>query len=263
MHKHYKLISGIASIVLCLAMIAFGVYAASTSLVKLNASVSFTPSTAKLTILAGMSGSTESNTPLQGEQPADYLYSYYATNYGDDKLKHVNVDNYNNETATFKAWEYGKVTFDGSYIDTPGKTHPDPIYFFIQITNHVEKDLKITVDFNGSTFGDNVNASCLYALQTNEYMKTNKSTIDNMYAIDTASKPLQGTTDGLVGKSYTSIASDITNTTVIDFSEQTTSLSTLMIVIKLQVVDADESIDGNTVFNFTITATNVPPANNN
>ena len=268
MHKHYKLISGIASIVLCLAMIAFGVYAASTSLVKLSANVSFSPSTAQLTILAGMTGSTECKTKLKDDSQTT-AYSYYATNYGDSKTNHKNVSNYDGNTATFNAWTYDSATFDGSYIETPGKAKPDPIYFFVQITNHIENDIKITVDLT-SDFGENINVSCLYALQTNDYMQKNKSNIDNMYTIDHTSEPLQSTTDGFANKTYTPLASEISfsaTDTEIDFSldnnAKKTSLSTLMIVIKLEVKDADESIDNSkTAFNFTVTATNVPPANN-
>lgn len=251
MHKHYKLISGIACIVLCIAIIAFGVYAASTSLVKLNASVSFTPSTAKLTIFGGIAGSKES-------KETDGTSNYYATNYGDDESKHVNVQTESdaNGAAIFNAWTYTSATFDDNYFET-GKTHPDPIYFFVQITNHVERNIEIKIDFTNDYTDKNIKVSCLYELATNESLK--EANVNNMYSISGTSAPMQSTTTALAGKSYKTLSSDVKYSTSeeVDFSSlnsqnSTTSLSTLMIVIKLEVKDADKNVENNTAFNFTI-----------
>ena len=59
MHKHYKIITSVCCLFLCVGMIAFGVYAARNILTSLNSSVSFTPTTAKLKIFCGVYGCYE------------------------------------------------------------------------------------------------------------------------------------------------------------------------------------------------------------
>ena len=252
MRKHYKLVSGIACIVLCLAMVVFGVYAASTSLVKLNANVSFAPSTAKLTIQGGIAGSKESKTE-QGTS------NYFATNYGEiSDHKNIKTESDANGAAVFNEWVYSSATFDESYIETPGKTHPDPIYFFIQITNHVERDVDITVDFTSDYTDKNIQVSCLYELMANSAVNAQT---DNLYSLSSTSAPMQATTNALVSKSYTTLATDISfaetgaevDFTTLNQNSSTTKLSTIMIVIKLEVVDADENVDSEkTAFNFVV-----------
>lgn len=236
MRKHYKLISGIACIVLCISMICFGVYAASTSLVKLSSTVSFTPSTAKLTIFGGISGCKE-NTPS----------SYYATNYG---TSHTNVSE-KDDVATFTTWEYGTVTFDDNYTETETNKHPDPIYFFLQLTNHVERDVAITVDITSNYTNSNVLAYCSYALAKNNAVSTT-----NMYDISETAKPAQSVTDSLVGKSYfahnNSNAIAYSSGTEIDFSSLDTTLSTLMMVIRLEIDNYQASIANDTTFSFKV-----------
>lgn len=254
MRKHYKLISGIACIVLCLAMVAFGVYAASTSLVKLNASVSFKPSSAKLTIRGGIAGSTESVADGGASK-------YYATNNG-TPTQGVTEDK--DGLATFPAWEYDSATFNSEYVESAEKTHPDPIYFFIQITNHVERNVTITVDFTQDYSEKNFNVSCLYALKANSTFDVNTN---HMYSLSATQAPDQTTTNGLLNKmeSYNSDVSlkniayqDETkdpeiNLAFLNENSSTTKLSTIMLVIKLEVIEADKDINAkDTLFNFTV-----------
>lgn len=243
MRKHYKLVSGIACIVLCIAMVAFGVYAASNSLVILNATVSFTPSSAQLTIIGGISGSAES---IANSSNNNAALKYYATNYKPtDDTQVINVEKEENGLATFKSWEYGEANFDGTYFEQ-GKSEPQPIYFLLQITNHIERDVDITIDFT-TAFDDNLKVSCLYAIVKNSEVTANSD-------LFTGKEPKQATVDTLAGKTtYTSLNNDITYSSdaEIDFSAIDTTLSTMMIVIKLEVRDqAKDVTTGN--FNFTV-----------
>lgn len=240
MRKHYKLVSSIACIVLCIAIVAFGVYAASNSLVKLSAKVSFTPSTAQLTIIGGISGSTQS---IANSSNSNDKLKYYATNHGAISTNVKEEDN----VATFNPWEYGVATFDDGYFEQ-GKTEPDPIYFLLQITNHIERNVDIKVDFT-TAFDKNLKVSCLYAITE----KTTLSSEDDKFFTGAAT-PAQGTVDTLVRKTYTPKDSDITyseSEAEIDFSSENMTLSTIMIVIKLEVKDQAESVTTG-YFNFTV-----------
>lgn len=240
MRKHYKLVSSIACIVLCIAIVAFGVYAASNSLVRLSATVSFTPSTAQLTIIGGISGSTQS---IANSSNSNDKLKYYATNHGTS----TNVKEEKDNVATFNPWEYENATFNDKYFEQ-GKTEPDPIYFLLQITNHIERDVDIKVDFT-KVFDENLKVSCLYNI-TN---KTTLSSTDDKFFTG-ATTPLQATVDTLAGKTYTSKNSDITYSesgAEIDFSSEDMTLSTIMIVIKLEVRDQAESVTTGE-FNFTV-----------
>ena len=75
MRKHYKLISSIVCLLLCVSMIAFGVYAATHSLIGVNSQVSFTPTTAKLKIFGGIADHKEYVDNANSGK-------YYACNYG-------------------------------------------------------------------------------------------------------------------------------------------------------------------------------------
>lgn len=244
MRKHYKLISGIVCIVLCISILCFGVYAASTSLVKLSSTVSFTPSTAKLTIFGGMSGSKEAK--------ADTASSYYATNYGSTPVNVSEATVNDQVVATFSEWAYGTATFDDNYVETSSKTHPDSIYFFLQITNHVERDVAITIDITSDYTAQTANivVSCYYALALN----TAVASSDKFYSINQATPkaPEQSTTNALVGKDYNEQSIESTGDADIDFSSLDTTLSTLMVVIKLDVDDHEESIATDTAFNFKV-----------
>lgn len=246
MRKHYKLVSSIACIVLCIAIVAFGVYAASNSLVILNATVSFTPSSAQLTIIGGISGSAES---IANSSNTNAKLKYYATNYKpteDSTITNVSEDKATG-LATFDTWDYGTANFDGTYFEQ-GKSEPQPIYFLLQITNHIERDVNIKIDFT-TAFDENVKVSCLYAI-TN---KTTLSSTDDKFFTG-ATTPLQTTVDTLAGKTYTSKNSDITyleSGAEIDFSSEDMTLSTIMIVIKLEVRDQAESVTTGE-FNFTV-----------
>lgn len=248
MRKHYKLVSGIACIVLCVAMIAFGVYAASTSLVKFNASVSFTPSTAKVKIFGGIAGSKEVL------NVADNSKGYYANNSG--LSTHANIEKEEGNVATFKTWNYGTANFNDEYTETAGQTHPDPIYFFLQITNTVEKDVDITINFADDYSDSNFSVTCSYAYAKNTEIGANST---SFYDITGTDAPLQGTTNAKINGDYDGEAT-ISNK-VVDLTNIDTTLSTVMIVIKLEVKDADESIDSNTPFNFTVTIANTSSNN--
>lgn len=263
MRKHYKIITGIACIVLCLAIVAFGVYAASTSLVTLGANVSFTPSSAKLTIQGGIAGSIEVKDSQK--TPENAQVNYFATNYKNTS-QGVTESNVDSETvANFPTWNYIAATFDSDYVETAEKTHPDPIYFFIQITNHVERNVNISVDLiSPYTEETNIKVSTLYSLLSNSAFTDSENTT-HMYSLSNNDAPEQDITDVLVTKMSLYTQKDEFNdikyqpeTPEINFNflneSSTTSLSTLMIVMKLEVINAEENVDSaNTPFNFAIT----------
>lgn len=243
MRKHYKLVSSIACIVLCIAIVAFGVYAASNSLVKLSATVSFTPTMAKLTIRGGIANAVDNT----GSKPE--TYGYYDSN-KDDTTESGN-------TYTFKTWSYGTALFDNANVD-----QAEPIYFFIQITNHVENNINILVKFK-TDFSTNTNLKVSYYYKEQLTTSIDSNTI-GMYGISGSEEPTQGTTNGLVSaySQATTTFNSITYNTASDeaeISETGTSLSTAMLVIKLEVINQAENVvlGENDAFNFVVDVKNV------
>lgn len=249
MRKHYKLVSSIACIVLCIAIVAFGVYAASNSLVKLSATVSFTPTMAKLTIRGGIANAVDNIET--GNQPT--TYGYYATNFGGSPTSGITT---NNNIDTFPTWSYGTANFNNKNTD-----QADPIYFFVQITNHVENNIDILVKFT-TDFSTDTNLKVSYCTNVKLNSAINANTV-GMYSLSDTTKPTQGTTNGLVSAYSATTFEEITyNTTAseaeISISNQA-SLSTVMLVIKLEVADQAENVDlgTNDAFNFVIDVKNV------
>lgn len=267
MRKHYKLISSVVCLVLCACMIAFGVYAATSGIVSLGVSseVSFTPTAAKLKIFGGIANaevvSTESGS-----------LSYYACNYGPtDAKKNYKASTTDSNTDVFNTWNYGEIKFK-EYEEATG---PAPIYFYIQITNYVERDVdyKITVDTTytgsdstGTNVGEYVNISYGYYITDNSstifasseetgaesagtaawaegFWNINdkvEQNIDSIHSSTRGNSKITG--DGFFGNSG-------------DFSAVSTSLQTIMLVVKVELkTDKVDDSFNSAGFKFTVDA---------
>lgn len=256
MRKHYKLISSVVCLVLCACMIAFGVYAA-TSVISFGVSseVSFTPTAAKLKIFGGIAnakkGSTESGS-----------LSYYACNYGATDAKKNYSASPDKTLDTFNTWNFGEIIFK-EYEEATG---PAPIYFYIQITNYVERDVdyKITVDetYTGSTstgtnVGEYVDISYGHYITDNSNVEPSSGTgaealgfwnINNKEAqeVDSIHSPTGGNSK-ITGKDFFGTSGD--------FSSVSTSLKTIMLVVRVELkADKVDDSFNSAGFKFTVDA---------
>ncbi|MBE7075189.1 MAG: hypothetical protein E7376_04345 [Clostridiales bacterium] len=240
MRKHYKLISSIVCLLLCVGMIAFGVYAAKNVLVSLNSSVSFTPTTAKLKVFGGVYGSTEYNSTTINNN----LF-YYANNNGIDADANVAE---NNDKATFTTWNFGATTFDSDYINQ-GKDTPDPIYFFIQISNYVERNIKYNITVESAMTDRNLNLSYgTYSASNNSTNLASPKTNGYWDITKTEGSKIDFTIPTVDYKGFSESAGKLV-TADINSSE----FSTTMLVIKVEVADADEDV-ASFEFEFVVTA---------
>lgn len=262
MRKHYKLISSIVCLLLCVSMIAFGVYAATHSLIGVSSQVSFTPTTAKLKIFGGIRGQDGYNSTESGAG-VGYKQTYYACNYNNTDLNAVskNVEKTQDGVDYFNPWEYGSIHFDKDYDEATG---PTPIYFYIQVTNYVQRDInyKIVIDkltqkdtAETDLFGTHINLDYSSYIQNNEQTfalndgwwdisKQEKSNVTFTEKTDLTYTDFQKNADGKIETSISGVVKDDANK----------EPATTMIVIRLKVnnTNADDSFDFN--FNFTLTA---------
>ena len=245
MRKHYKLISSIACLILCVCMVTFGVYAASYGLVNLNSTVSFTPTMAKLKIFGGIAGQANYAQSLTE-------HAYYACNYGEGKGNYTS----NSSGDVFTKWSYGKIYF-AEYAETGTEAKPDPISFYIQITNYVEADVNYTITINNPT--DKFEYSFHYYSADNNSSGLNNptgATAAGWWYVGgtSASKPTFYNNETKPTSTNVNFTTG-TNTKVVDLKDVDTTLKTIMMIITIQVVNADVDIDGDTTgFNFTIGA---------
>lgn len=251
MRKHYKLISSIVCLLLCVSMIAFGVYAATNSLIGVSSQVSFTPTSAKLKIFGKVAGFDGYNSTSAGTEDT-YKQTYYACNYGDTNSK----KNYKSETVdgalvdSFTTWAFGDIHFDKNYDEATG---PTPIYFYLQITNYVERNVKYTINIDKLTQKDENKtdlADGLITISYGTYSQDNTGTFNaanGWWDITQKNKSNAQFTPQTV--TYTNMDSKNLNATL---PTEDTSLKTTMIIIKLAVDNAEESFDFN--FKFTLTA---------
>lgn len=236
MRKHYKLISAVICLLLCVGMVAFGVYAARYNLISISSTVSFAPTSAKLKIIGAIDGAlTAENTGTD---------KYYATNYG-ESLVNCTIDN---DVATFNKWEYGKLTF-GSFAETSAESRPDPICFYIQITNYVEVNTqyKITITEKETTGKVELNAYCYTEL--NSVVSTSQAGEKGMWNPTTVSEASNAVV-GSFTKQENLTELTFTNDVAITPNTVNTELSTTMLVLKLGVLDIEADINFN--FSFTI-----------
>ena len=263
MRKHYKLISSIVCLLLCVSMIAFGVYAATNSLIGVSSQVSFTPTSAKLKIFGGIAGHKEYDSNGTSGK-------YYACNYGVD----ASAGNYSIDSKTstdiFNRWNFDAINFDDNYQETGNETKPNSIYFYIQITNYVERNVKYSLKINKSES------------ETDEKLDDSLDLVFGYYLISNNSDELTGTNATLKGwwdiadtkssqpafhsktnsnpklTSLTTVnrTNDVVNFYKLDSTDSNTvdtTLSTMMIVIKMDVKSDENSLKG-VNFNFTLTA---------
>lgn len=251
MRKHYKLISSIVCLLLCVSMIAFGVYAATHSLIGVSSQVSFTPTTAKLKIFGGIRGQDGYNSTESGEGD-DYKQTYYACNYGDTDSK----KNYTSKTVdgalvdSFTDWTFGNIHFDKNYDETTG---PSPIYFYLQITNYVERNVKYTINIDKltQTDADKTDLSDgLVSISYGTYSQDNTGTFNAVSGWWDITQKNKSNTQ-FTPKTVTYTDMDSKNLTA-TLPTEDTSLKTTMIIIKLAVDNAEEDFDFN--FKFTLTA---------
>lgn len=251
MRKHYKLISSIVCLLLCVSMIAFGVYAATNSLIGVSSQVSFTPTSAKLKIFGKVAGFDGYNSNSAGTEDT-YKQTYYACNYGDTDSK----KNFESKTVdgalvdSFTDWEFGDIHFDKNYDETTG---PTPIYFYLQITNYVERNVKYTIDIDKltRTGADKTDlADGLITISYGTYSQDNTGTFTNASGWwDITEKGKRNAPLNPKTVTYTDMDSE---NLIATLPTEDTSLKTTMIIIKLAVDNAEEDFDFN--FKFTLTA---------
>lgn len=231
MRKRYKLFSSIICLLLCVGMVAFGVYAAKTNLVKLNSTVSFTPTRAKLKIFGGIynyNGYADNNS-LDGSDKV-----YYATNKNKDALIKCTE---NGDVATFETWNYDQITFK-DYTETNGKTHPDDIVFYIQITNYVERNVSYSIDL--TAVPDNLSVECGYYITENSNITSANAKQNGWWDIESATTAWPTFATSTNKPTATSITRN--DSKFMLGSDVTTSLSTIMFEIRLNVEDPDQDI---------------------
>ena len=252
MRKHYKLISSIVCLLLCVSMIAFGVYAATNSLIGVSSQVSFTPTSAKLKIFGKVAGFDGYNSNSAGTEDT-YKQTYYACNYGAGK----DTNSYESETVdgalvdSFTDWEFGDIHFDKNYDEATG---PTPIYFYLQITNYVERNVKYTINIDNltQTGADKTDlADGLITISYGTYSQDNTGTFtnENKWWDITEKKKRNAPLKPESVTSYTDMDSENLTATL---PTEDTSLKTTMIIIKLAVDNAEEDFNFN--FKFTLTA---------
>lgn len=237
MRKHYRIISSVICLLLCIGMITFGVYAAKHNLVNLDSTVSFTPTNAKLKIIGGIRDQ-------EGYSSTNILSStgYYGCN--KDKNNLVNCVE-NGDKATFSPWEYGTLNF-AEYTETSTKTHPDPICFYIQITNYVERNVKLKITF--TAIPDNTNLECYYYMETDSTKLITQNGWWNPDEI-TSKENLHMN----IEKEDSAMTQVKIENSIADFSSGIdTTLKTVMLVVKLKV-DSNE-VNINDKLNFTVEA---------
>ena len=251
MRKHYKLISSIVCLLLCVSMIAFGVYAATNSLIGVSSQVSFTPTSAKLKIFGKVAGFDGYNSTSAGTEDT-YKQTYYACNYGDTNSK----KNYKSETVdgalvdSFTTWAFGDIHFDKNYDEATG---PTPIYFYLQITNYVERNVKYTINIDKLTQTDADKtdlADGIVSISYGTYSQNNTGTFNAVSGWwDITQKNKSNTQFTPKTVTYTNMDS---KNLIATLPTEDTSLKTTMIIIKLAVDNAEEDFDFN--FKFTLTA---------
>ena len=257
MYKHYKIISSIVCLLLCVCMVTFGVYAAKYGLVALNSTVSFAPTTAKLKIFGGIADYAI----LEPNDTA--VYKYYACNYGTEQEE----KNYETITETngkkidqFEPWRFGKIFFD-EYDETATITKPDPICFYLQITNYVETQVYYTITLNQPS--NKLEYSFAYEIIDNssEELNNQASAPANGWwwigATEASNPTFHNNEDIRPGNNPSNIltATDGTDCKIVDLPEEVdTTLKTVMLVVKVSVKDDENSLLGED-FSFTVTAT--------
>lgn len=252
MSRHSKFITSVVCLLLCVSLIVFGVYADKQILFSQFSKVSFTPTTAKLKIFAGIYGDAD----FYDTQPA--TSRYYACNFSNNE--HVTETN---GKATFDTWEYKKINFN-DYDET--KTNkPEPIYFLIQITNYVERSVDYSIDITKDYTTEqntNIQFEYYYYLESNfatdsvnqNAKLTTNATANNFWDITKteSSKPGFAIRNNMLNMTKTVDTTTGFTKSVSVPEGVDTSLSTVMLVIKLVVGNADESINLN--FGLTVNA---------
>ncbi len=256
MKKHFKLISTLMCLIVCFALISFGVYsiANATSYKALQSSVSFTPTTARLKIFGGIYGDVDFDSENQPETSR-----YYACNYNTQ----ASAGNYSevNDKYVFNGWQYGSLTFADNDDGTA-----DPIYFYIQITNYSETLIDYSVNFGNCISASQVDYNVYYyrasnyvgSLATNTNLTTNASA-NGFWSIEQTSKAVPNFTKKQE-TAMTDVSIEVDSTTLnpvkASIPNTDSMFSTTMIVIKLNVKDPNKNIDSST-FEFGVGAETV------
>lgn len=265
MRKHYKLISSIVCLLLCVSMIAFGVYAATHSLIGVNSQVSFTPTTAKLKIFGGIANHKEYVDNANSGK-------YYACNYGVNGVEgHYttkNISGSEEKIDEFEAWNFEAINFDDNYQETGNKTKPKSIYFYIQVTNYVERNVKYSLKINdaesetGEKLDNTLELAFGYYLTNNddENLQTEQTATTNGWWCITNEKASQPVFHSSNDNKLENINKLERTGNIVNFYKEEngvntvdTTLSTMMIVIKMDVKSDEVSLKG-VNFNFTLSA---------
>lgn len=167
MLKRFKFITIIASLMLCVAFIGFGVYAATQTTFTISSKVSFTPSDANLQILGYIDGISQDEEDNKG-----VVKSYYGANY--NTLGEVSQadGNYtrNGDADTFNEWQWGNIVLDaGTKGQVTNENHGIMAYgmvIYLQVSNFTSRAIQYTV---GLTTGSADRLSASHLSCTAEY----------------------------------------------------------------------------------------------
>ena len=174
MTKRFKVISLFSCLILCIAMIGFGVYAATTVRFSVTARVSFTPTDAYLQILGYIDGLSTDSADNNNVQK-----NYYAANYSSSGEVNQTNGNYtrSGNLDTFATWTWGDLILDagkkGEVNNENNGIIMNNMTVYIQITNFAQSSLKYTVSLpdydttNDKITGTNLQCRAYYYIANN------------------------------------------------------------------------------------------------
>ena len=156
-----KKISIFACLCLCIAMVAFGVYAATTTTFSITSKVSFSPTDAGVQVLGYITGYSDESTNVN--------QSYYAANYSTLGTPIASdVGNYTTlgSADTLNAWTLGDLMLDAG---NSGVTAPASIKIYIQVSIFTERATSLTLTKSDTNLSSN-NLTCtgVYYTESND-----------------------------------------------------------------------------------------------
>ena len=246
MTRRFKYITIFTTLLLCVAMIGFGVYAATSVSFSISSKVSFMPTDAYLQVLGY----------IDGVSPASGNRSYYAANYSTSGEVGTDAGNYTTDGGidTFNTWNFGDIILDGTSGATAankGIVKPEDMIIYLQVTNFSSRAINYTVALTGSSASD-LTANDLSC--TGEYyVEQNASTdviygTNGFYSINPSGAPSSAPV------TYT--GTNKGNITFGDVINASTDYATMMIKITISPTDDfDPRVDMSKLnFGFSLTA---------
>ena len=184
MAKIFRRITMFSCLFLCIAMIAVGVYAATTASFTITNTVSFTPTDANLQILGYVDGLSTDYEDVSGVTSNNY----YAATYNYAGAVTTSNGNYSvsSNTATFTSWSWGALVPNGGAksdvtAGNKGIITPSNIVIYLQITSFNDRAINYTITKTGTlTYFD---VAGVYSVANNSALPTLTSR-NGFYAIN-------------------------------------------------------------------------------